>query len=117
MSDISEAAKLKACEWANAQSMLGPVVLPDCVGREASPIITGFARYVQQASDTLKGIVDDYGVSSPQYKTLAPFILPDPPADPLVEALKPLVCDADIFAGELRYNLAKRGLQIVPAQP
>ena len=38
------------------------------------------------------------------------------PVDPLVEALRPSVANAEQFAEVLRRNLAKRGLEIRPVQ-
>ena len=108
MSEISEAAKLKACELMLAEPHS----------------LTAFARYIQQVSDAAKAVRRAQGahtVSSFIKSLVAPFILPDP-VDPLDECIREAIHDCGgSYLGTgydiaLRRALAKRGLKIVEAQ-
>lgn len=124
MTKISKAAKLKACELANAEFAGHRYWQPADFGAQSydAPLIA-LGRYVQQVSDAAKvlheqlqnapGIYECKRIAEP----LAPFILADP-VDPLLEAYQAafpadLTSTAKRHCGLLREELTKRGLQIV----
>ncbi len=102
MSEISEAAMAKACEFFDPWRM--PPGIRDNV-----------AEFIQQVSDAAKasaGLAGGNGRGQAIRNNLAPFILPDP-VDPLVLVCSDLFDNGHLFhADKMRDILAKRGLEI-----
>lgn len=116
MSEVSEAAKLKAKELVGAEHKMLLGVDPGVSAMAA------LARYVHQASDAAKAVrtyVHSDFTDHPSLDLLAPFILPDP-VDALVEVLRfeesEIHASYEKRAAFIRAELAKHGLQIVPVQ-
>jgi len=119
MSEISEAAKVKACELANV-ARVGQYGSTAFNWRDMAtndPEIVAFARYIQDVSDAAKAVLSGLGEPLSYHEAhLAPFILADP-VDPLEQAMRALEwCNTDMLAADLRTELTARGLKIVPVQ-
>lgn len=120
MTEISEAAKLKACELINDGLTRGHIAYEAALVRwESWPVGLAFARYIQQVSDAAKACVKSNAVDKAEH-WLSPFILPDP-VDPLAVIIKAAFRDAYGHADQrslerLTAALARRGLKIVEAE-
>jgi hypothetical protein len=120
MTEISEAAKVEACERATTKDHAVFMVCDFESEESYAFVLHAFARFIQQVSDAAKEAQLNIGVNGNKVREhLAPFILPEP-VDPLAEVLWGMdlteVKDgAEKTAEVIRRALAKRGLKIVEA--
>lgn len=126
MVEISEQAKVRACELANASEPTAnwrPYQLEPNSGVYVSGSMRALIALVQQVSDAAKEAFHLIQRGEGGAREIAPFILPDPVDELLVEALATFSrapgsashCGNDRRATVLRAALAEHGLKIVEA--
>lgn len=125
MTEISEAAKAKACELMNSAYAAegGGTDLWTRPTDDGHHAVLAFARFIQQVSDAAKGCCQWFELPALNTR-LAPFILPEPvdPLKPLGIATSIPTIDPVWSAGwnscleEVRKQIEDRGLQILPVQ-
>ena len=122
---IPEAAKLRACELANACETTANWHIEHLAeDRFVTGSMLALARHLAELSEDMKqlGELREKGWDAEANAIARKYVLPDPVADPLVEALQTfgltpgsgLSCPPDERAETLRKALAKRGLEIRP---